>query len=222
MDAVTHLAHDADFRKTTFHVIDFEGTTPTGYPPEPIEVAVVSLQHHPQQGPQPTGFRRESLMRPPAHAPVTPSVTMHTGINAQDIENSAPASEVLAHLDAALPGAPAVLVAHSASVEAGFLYRYRTHCPGMAMLPVLDTIRMAKLAHPDLPAYNLDALIGHFSLPYPAARHRAMADVEVTALLFQRLLSHLAGSRKVTTLGDLLKRCAKPPRAAEPEQLAFG
>ncbi|MFE6164141.1 PolC-type DNA polymerase III [Streptomyces sp. NPDC056486] len=222
MDTVTHLAHDADYLKTTFHVIDFEGATPTGYSPEPIEVAVIGLHHTPQDGPQPSGFRWESLMRPPAHAPVTPADTMQMGISAQDIENSTPAAEVLAHLDADLPRAPAVLVAHSASVEAGFLYRYRTHCPRMAMLPVLDTIRMAKLAHPDLPAYNLDALIGHFSLPYPPKRHRAMADVEVTMLLFQRLLTDLAQTRTVTTLADLLKRCAKPPKAAEPEQLTFG
>lgn len=31
------------FREITFVIIDFEGTTPRGYPPQPIEVAALAL-----------------------------------------------------------------------------------------------------------------------------------------------------------------------------------
>lgn len=222
MGPVTHLADDPEFRQTHFVVIDFEGTTPTGRSPEPIEVACLGLRHQPGQGPQPTGFRWEALMRPPAHAPVTPADTAQMGIRPEDVADRPPAREVLARLDADLPDAPTLLVAHSAAVEAGFLYRYRQHCAHLAMLPVLDTVRMARLAHPGLPRYSLDALIGHFGLPRPKQRHRAMGDVEVTALLFQRLLADLARAGAVTTLAALVRQCARPPRAAEPEQLTFG
>lgn len=222
MEFAKHLAGDPAYRQAHFGVIDFEGTTPTGRSPEPIEVAVAGLRHHDGQGPQPSGFRWEALMRPPAYAPVTPSVTAQTGIRPEDCAGRPSAGEVLARLDAELPSGPTLLVAHNASVEAGFLYRYREHCPRMALLPVLDTIAMAKAAHSGLPGYSLDALIGHFRLDRPTDRHRAMADVDVTAALFIRLLTDLVRAGTFGTLADLVKRCARRPRAAQPVQLTFG
>jgi DNA polymerase-3 subunit epsilon len=39
------LTADPFFRSTTFVVIDFEATTPTGYPSQPIEIAVLALRY---------------------------------------------------------------------------------------------------------------------------------------------------------------------------------
>ncbi|MEV4137231.1 hypothetical protein AB0J72_34290 [Dactylosporangium sp. NPDC049742] len=41
---VDRYATDPAMRATTFVVVDFEGTTPTGAPAEPIELGVVLLQ----------------------------------------------------------------------------------------------------------------------------------------------------------------------------------
>ncbi|MEU5839756.1 hypothetical protein ABZ820_39745 [Streptomyces diacarni] len=65
------LTEDPAFRAMTFVVIDIETTTPTGYPAQPIEVAVLALRC-PDGAWQETG-RNASLIRTPAFAPVTPA-----------------------------------------------------------------------------------------------------------------------------------------------------
>jgi hypothetical protein len=52
------LTDDEQFQATTFHVIDFETTTPRGYRPEPIEVAVTPCASRPASSPKPHGSRR--------------------------------------------------------------------------------------------------------------------------------------------------------------------
>src|SRR5258707_2960253 len=152
------LTDDEQFRATTFHVIDFETTTPRGYSPEPIEVAVISLRAH--DGQLVEGPRFTQLMRPPPHAPVTPFDIDQTGITPAMVADKAPAAEVLGKLDAfiASPDA-ALLVAHHAPVEAGVLYAYREHCSGLARTGLLDTVRLARAVYPDLPSHGLDALM---------------------------------------------------------------
>ncbi|HEY6424153.1 MAG TPA: exonuclease domain-containing protein [Pseudonocardiaceae bacterium] len=59
-------------------VIDFEYTTPTGAPFEPIEVAVQTL--HVRNRRLERAARWEALMRPPTHAELTPFDIGQTGI----------------------------------------------------------------------------------------------------------------------------------------------
>ncbi|GGO42567.1 hypothetical protein GCM10012287_03750 [Streptomyces daqingensis] len=215
------IADDPGFREVHFLVVDFEATTPAGHPPEPVEVAALGLRHRERSGPQPSGFRWEALMRPPARAPLTPRATAHTGIRPEQLAGEPPAEVVLRRLDEQVPPGPAVLVAHSAPVEAGIVHRYRTACPRLARLPVLDTIRMAKSALPGLSSYGLDALLDHTGLPRPSRRHRAMPDVEATARLFQLLLAELARAAKVRSLTELVSRFALPAEATRPRQLTL-
>jgi hypothetical protein len=93
------LTRDPAFGAMTFMVIDFEGTTPAGYRPEPIEVAALWLHVH-DGNLSPDGCTFQALIRPPAHAPVTPSGARQTGITAAMTRYQPDASEVLARLDA--------------------------------------------------------------------------------------------------------------------------
>jgi DNA polymerase III epsilon subunit-like protein len=209
------LADDPEFRATTFHVIDFETTTPRGYRPEPIEVAVITLHAH--DGTLTETARHTALMKPPPHAPVTAFDTGQTGITPQMTDGQPPAAEVLAELDAALPLKCALLVAHSAPVEGGILYSYRDYCPRLAITHLLDTVRLARNIYPELPSHGLDALMAALGIPRPADRHRALADVEVTVELFRRLL-HAAGTGPWTCLRDIRKAGGYDAKAAAPYQ----
>lgn len=143
------LLADEEFRATIFHVIDFEATTPRGYRPEPIEVAVISLSLR-GAGLAETG-RFTELMRPPGHAPVGPLDTSQTGITPQMVATAPTAAEVLAELDTRMttPG-PQLLVAHHAPTEAGILYDYRKYCPQLAATDLLDTVRLSRVLYPEL------------------------------------------------------------------------
>ena len=126
-----------------FIVIDFEGLTPAGRPPEPVEVAAIALACRGGQLTE-TG-RFTELMRPPADVPVTGEFTRITAITAGMLSGARPACEVMADLERHLmvPGR-CRLVAHSAPTEAGLLARQRDHCPRLAATPLLDTVRLAK------------------------------------------------------------------------------
>jgi DNA polymerase-3 subunit epsilon len=166
------LANNPCFAATHWVVIDFEGT-PKGASPEPIEVAALGLKHEPGSGPIRSGFSFQSLIKPPAHAPVQAFDVTQTGIRPADVAEAPPAATVLRALDEALPEEPVLLVAHHAPVEAGIIYAYREACPRLACTRIVDTRLLAKHVQPGLPAYSLDALLAHYGIPQPPHRHRA-------------------------------------------------
>ncbi|MFI1060411.1 PolC-type DNA polymerase III [Streptomyces spororaveus] len=205
------------FREITFVIIDFEGTTPRGYPPQPIEVAALALSFRAAGGWEQTGAF-ESLMRPPAFAPITPLGTRQTGITAEMLAGAPAAGEALAALDARLTAGPYLLVAHHASIESGMIFRHREACPVLAATDLIDTIQLAKYLLPDLGNYRLDTLLAHYKIPRPADRHRAMADVKVTAEVFGRLIDDADATGTFKTLSALKETAGCRAKATDPAQ----
>jgi DNA polymerase-3 subunit epsilon len=214
------LLGDEEFRATTFHVIDFEATTPRGHRPEPIEVAVISLR---VCGTQLTEIARfTELMRPPDHAPITPMDTFQTGITPKMVAAMPPAGEVLAKLDAWLTSPqPWLLVAHHAPTEGGILYDYRQCCPRLAVTDLLDTVRLSRIIYPGLQSHGLDALKDHLKIPPQPGRHRALPDTQLTAQLFLRLISEGAQAGLWDTLRQIRKTGGYKAKAAMPRQEAL-
>ncbi|GAA0546783.1 hypothetical protein GCM10010172_30610 [Paractinoplanes ferrugineus] len=211
------LTDDVAFRATTFVVIDFEATTPTGYPSQPIEVAVLALRYG-DGGWQETG-RRTSLIRPPEFAPVTPAVTAQTGLTAEHLRTAPTPAEALGALDRRFRGdASYLLVAQHAATEANIIYNQREHCPTLARIDLLDTIPLAKDCVPGLVNYRLDTLLAHFAIGHPADRHRAAADVDVTAQVFLQLIALAQDSGRVESLADLVKLAGRTAKCNTPIQ----
>jgi DNA polymerase III epsilon subunit-like protein len=199
--APPHLTDDDEYASTCFMVIDFEATTPTGHRPEPVDVAALTLRL--RDGQLVETSRYTALMRPPAHAPLTRFDTEQTGITTDMLAGQPDAATVLADLDARLDQPPYLLVAHNAPTEAGILYEHRAHCPRLAATDFLDTVRLARHTYPQLPSHRLDVLIHHLGIPWPADRHRATPDVEVTAQVFRRIVEDGAAGGRWRTLRQL-------------------
>jgi DNA polymerase-3 subunit epsilon len=211
------LTDDAAFRATTFVVIDFEATTPTGYPSQPIEVAVLALRYG-DGGWKETG-RGTSLIRPPEFAPVTPADTAQTGLTAEQLRTAPTRAEALGALDRRFTGdTPYLLVAQHAATEANIIYNQREHCPTLARIDLLDTIPLAKHCVPGLVNYRLDTLLAHFEIAQPADRHRAGADVNVTAQVFLQLVALAHDSDRVESLADLVKIARRTAKCNTPIQ----
>lgn len=204
---------DLGTRKLTWIVLDFEGTTPTGHPAEPIELGAVLLR----LGEGPGGLdltetgRFEALIRPPTHAPVTAFDTRQTGITPAMVTGCPDAATVLGGFDATLTAPPYVTVAHHAPTEAGILRRYAHACPTLASAPMLDTVRLARHALPGLSSYRLDALLVHLDVPIPAGRHRALPDAAATAVVLRRLLAEGASRWRWSTMAHLQTLAGVPP-----------
>jgi DNA polymerase-3 subunit epsilon len=213
------LIDEEHFAATTFVVIDFETTTPKGHRPEPIEVAVLSMQVQGSELVESAQFT--ALMCPPPHAPITMFDAQQTGIAASMVAEEPSAAEVLTQLDRSFTRPPYLLVAHNAPTEAGILYDYRQHCPTLATVDLLDTVRIARHVHPELPNHKLDTLLTHLDIPIPRDRHRAMPDVEVTARLFTRLITAADGTHRWRSLRELRSAAGYHAKAGQPEQASL-
>ncbi|TQS42900.1 3'-5' exonuclease [Cryptosporangium phraense] len=211
------LTEDPAFLARTFVVIDFEATTPTGRPAQPIEVAALALRY--EQGAwQPVG-RSTSLIRPPTFAGLTPADTAQTGITAEQLAHAPSPAEALGALDRRFTGSGRyLLVAQHAATEAGIIYNQREHCPALARVDLLDTIPLAKHVVPGLPTYQLDMLLAHYSITRPPDRHRAYADVDVTAQVFFRLVEAADEDGSITDLAGLVKIAGRTAKCNVPVQ----
>lgn len=195
-------------------VIDFEYTTPAGAAPGPIEVAVQALQA--RDGKLQRAAKWEALMRPPPDASLTTFDIAQTGITPAMLADQPSAEEVLAALDRRFTAGPYVLVAHHAPAEAKILSAYRKHCPNLARIDLIDTVRLARHLYPELPKHGLDDLLRHLRIPTPPNRHRAMADVQLTTELFIRMAtdSDWADLRQLRELAGYAAETAQPVQDA--------
>lgn len=211
------LTSDPAFLATTFVVIDFETTTPAGYSPQPIEVAALALRYG--RGGWVRVGSGESLIKPPAFAPVTAADTALKGLRPEQFTDAPTPAAVLGELDARFtPGSSFLLVAQNASVEANIIHNRSEHCPTLARIDFLDTIPLAKQIVPDLPSYSLDTLLAHFCIPQPLNRHRAAADVEVTAEVFFHLVRAADTMPRFSDLGALVRTAGRTAKCNLPVQ----
>lgn len=209
------LTEDPAFLATTFVVIDFETTTPTGHPAQPIEVAILALRY--QDGSWTQVGKSASLIRPPAFAPVTSADTVQTGLTRDQLNQAPGPADVLGALDRRfMPGSRYLFVAQHAPTEANVIHNQREHCPTMAQVDFLDTIPFAKYVAPGLPNYKLDTLLAHFSIKHPADRHRAYADVDVTARVFFQLVSVTEEDSQISDLEALIRIAGRPAKCNAP------
>ncbi|WIX85725.1 3'-5' exonuclease [Amycolatopsis sp. DG1A-15b] len=196
------LADDPRVQRTRFVVIDFEGLTPAGRPPVPIEVAAVTVML------SPTGqFTEldcyESLMAPPPDVPIT-RFDQASGITKRPMATAPAASAAMSELDrrvhaaATDAGHAVLLVAHHAATERTLLHGQRSHCPRRADTSLLDTVRLARACQPELALHSLDHLARHLQLQIPRDRNRALADVRLTLSVFQQFLRAVSGRPRWT------------------------
>ncbi len=211
------LTQDHAFRGTTFVVIDFEATTPAGYPAQPTEVAALALRY--SDGGWRQAGRYASLIRPPAFAPVTPADTAQTGLTPEQLRQAPSPADALGALDRRFTeGIQYLLVAQHAATEANIIHNQREHCPVLAHVDLLDTIPLARHLIPGLPNYRLDTLLAHFHIKQPPDRHRAPADVDVTAQVFFRLVSAADEDPQLSDLAALVKLAGRTAKCNKPVQ----
>jgi DNA polymerase-3 subunit epsilon len=91
-----------------------------------------------------------------------------------------------------------VLVAHNAAFDMRFLQVKEAATGIRFSQPVLDTLLLSAVAHPNQEAHNLEALAARLGV-HVVGRHSALGDALVTGEVFLKLLPMLA-ERGITTL----------------------
>ena len=100
-----------------------------------------------------------------------------------------------------------VLVAHNAAFDMRFL-QLKEQMTGLAFdHPVLDTLLLSAVVHPNQDSHRLEALSERFNVPI-VGRHTAMGDAMVTAEVFVKLIPLLA-EKGIHTLGQAREAAQK-------------
>lgn len=166
----------------TVAIIDFETT---GLSPamgdRATEVAVVIVDN---------GIivdRYQSLMNSGAYIP--PFIESLTGISNAMLSKAPPAAEVMAALAEFVGDIP--LVAHNASFDSKFLDAEWSRINRRRRQAFACSMLLARRIYPTALDHKLGTLVRHLGLPSAARAHRALADAEMTAHLWVKMVSDI-------------------------------
>jgi DNA polymerase III subunit epsilon len=163
-------------------VLDFEttGLSPQ-YGDRAIEIGAVRLEN----GVIADRFQR--LMNPGFR--VSPFIENYTGITNEMLKSEPPCEVVMAEFADFLAGRN--IVAHNASFDRRFLdfelKRARRAYEGDCCCSLLVSRRI----YQDAPNHKLQTLIAHAGIPQTGRFHRALADAEMTALLWLSMIERI-------------------------------
>lgn len=199
----------------TVAVIDFETT---GISPDmgarATEVAVVMVKDGCLVG------RYQSLMNTGAYIP--PFIEELTGISNEMVRQAPPAAQVMKDVAEFVGTAP--WVAHNAGFDSKFLDAEWSRIGHRREQVFACSMLLARRLYPDSPNHKLGTLVAHLGLPDTARHHRALADAEMTAHLWLRMVSDLKNKHGLEVVThEFLRALQKVPKAKLPAYIAkFG
>ncbi len=125
-----------------------------------------------------------------------------TGITDEMVKDAPKEAEALRRFYEFI-GQDAVLVAHNADFDTGFIRAAATRCNMEYSYSHVDTLVAAKALYPGLKNYKLDTLVNHLKVG-PFNHHRACDDAEVTAKVFLDMLTRLK-EKSIATVDGINK-----------------
>jgi DNA polymerase-3 subunit epsilon len=140
----------------------------------------------------------EQLVDPQRSVP-TAGVAIH-GIQPEQLRGQPTIAAVLPAFHAFAQDT--VLVAHNAAFDMRFLQLKEASTGVKFEQPVLDTLLLSAVLHPQQESHRLEAICQRLGVPV-LGRHTALGDAMVTAEVFMKMLP-LLQAQGITTLGQAL------------------
>ncbi len=192
----------------TVIVLDFEttGLSPD-YGDRAIEIGAVKIE----QGAVVDQF--QGLMNPGQR--ISSFIEDYTGISNTMLKSAPPCGEVMTAFADFAGGAD--LVAHNASFDKRFLdaelKRVKRKCGGKFACSML----VARRIYPQAENHQLGTLVAYANIPNDGTFHRALADAQMTAQLWLKMVDHLRDEYRIEHVPFSLmqKLSATPKKAVE-------
>ena len=154
--------------------------------------------------------RYQSLMNAGARIPAF--IEALTGISNAMIRKAPPAAEVMNALAEFVGDVP--LVAHNASFDSRFLDAEWSRINQRRRQEFACSMLLARRIYPAAPDHKLGSLVRHLGLPSAARHHRALADAEMTAHLWVRMVSDIRQQYDLSAVPhEFLRTLQKAPKA---------
>ena len=190
-------------------VIDFEttGLSP-GYGDMTIEVGAVLISN------RQIVDRFQSLMNPEMR--VSGFIEEYTGITNRMLSSAPSIEEVMHKLKTFL--ALHHLVAHNASFDSRFLDAELARINHKRQNEFACSMLSSRRLYPDAPNHKLETLVRYKSLKTDGVHHRALADAEMTAHLWIRMIDDIRNNYGLQTVPfALMQQLCKIPKKKVPD-----
>jgi DNA polymerase-3 subunit epsilon len=153
--------------------------------------------------------RYQSLMNSGAY--ISPFITQLTGISNAMVKKAPPAANVMKELAEFVGVVP--LVAHNASFDSKFLDAEWSRVEHTRQQEFACTMLLSRRLYPAAPDHKLGTLVRHLKLPSAARHHRALADAEMTAHLWLKMVEDLRQLHQLNAVPhELLRKLQKVPK----------
>ena len=154
--------------------------------------------------------RYQSLMNTGTRIPAF--IEALTGISNAMVRKAPPAAEVMSKLAEFVGDVP--LVAHNASFDSKFLDAEWLRIDQRRRQEFACSMLLARRIYPAAPDHKLGTLVRHLGLPSAARHHRALADAEMTAHLWVRMVSDIRQQYALNAVPlEILRALQKTPKA---------
>jgi DNA polymerase-3 subunit epsilon len=154
--------------------------------------------------------RYQSLMNAGVHIPAF--IEDLTGISNAMIRKAPPVAEVMSALAEFVGEVP--LVAHNASFDSKFLDAEWLRIDRQRSQEFACSLLLARRIYPAAPNFKLGTLVRHLALPSAVRHHRALADAEMTAHLWLRMVADIKQQYGLSAVPhDFLCTLQKAPKA---------
>ncbi len=156
----------------------------------------------------------ETLVNPETWIPY--GITELTGITQEMVQDAPKFYEIARKIVELTEGA--ILVAHNASFDYGFLREEFARLGYTFSRRHLCTVRLGRKTFPGLHSYSLDNLIAWMGISVEQ-RHRAMGDALATAELFRRIMAQQGGAAQAMTMLRMGLKNSRLPEHFDMERL---
>ncbi len=193
VDDSARITEDVNENNDRFVVFDIETTGLDKYNEEITEIGAVLVENG-----QVTK-RWGTFVNP--EKPIPAKITELTSITDDMVADAPKIGEALPEFFEFAKGA--VLVAHNAKFDTGFIKEKAKKCGLKYNFGHLDTLMLAKCLYPDLANYRLNTLTKHLNVVLEN-HHRAVDDAKATADIFVKMLEEikLQGNEDITLLNE--------------------